>query len=642
MEQNEERAAMPLLSEINSPSDLRKLPVEQLPALCREIREFLISRLSVNPGHFASSMGAVELIVALHYVYDTPYDRLVWDVGHQAYAHKILTGRRDAFAGQRTLNGISGFPNPLESDADTFMAGHAGNSISAALGMAIADKLTPENRNRKTVAVIGDASISGGLAFEGLNNASNHPNDLLIVLNDNDMSIDPNVGALHSYLSDLTTSAGYNRIRNKIAGFFRKKGILTDQRKRAIIRFSNSIKSLVSKKQNIFEGLNIRYLGPMDGHDVIKLVQVFKEIKNMEGPRLLHVCTIKGKGYKPAEDDPAAWHAPGKFDPATGKKISVSSDILPPLWQDVFGETLVELAGMDKSIAGITAAMPSGTSMSKLAEAFPDRTFDVGISEGHAVTFAGGMAAAGKKPFVAIYSSFLQRAYDNIIHDVAIQGLPVTFCIDRAGLVGEDGVTHHGLFDLAYLNCIPGMKISSPADEETMRNLMFTSLSINSPYAIRYPRGRAYHTDWKSEMKTLEVGKGRKITDHADAKIAILTLGPVLKDAMTAASLLEDQGIKTDIFDMIWMKPIDMGILSDVAQRYDAVITVEDGALEGGFGETVEHHIREIGSGIKVKSLGVPDRWIAQGTVDQLKNLCGYDVEGIISAAKELTSNTKG
>ena len=557
MEQNEERAAMPLLSEINSPSDLRKLPVEQLPALCREIREFLISRLSVNPGHFASSMGAVELIVALHYVYDTPYDRLVWDVGHQAYAHKILTGRRDAFAGQRTLNGISGFPNPLESDADTFMAGHAGNSISAALGMAIADKLTPENRNRKTVAVIGDASISGGLAFEGLNNASNHPNDLLIVLNDNDMSIDPNVGALHSYLSDLTTSAGYNRIRNKMAGFFRKKGILTDQRKRAIIRFSNSIKSLVSKKQNIFEGLNIRYLGPMDGHDVIKLVQVFKEIKNMEGPRLLHVCTIKGKGYKPAEDDPAAWHAPGKFDPATGKKISVSSDILPPLWQDVFGETLVELAGMDKSIAGITAAMPSGTSMSKLAEAFPDRTFDVGISEGHAVTFAGGMAAAGKKPFVAIYSSFLQRAYDNIIHDVAIQGLPVTFCIDRAGLVGEDGVTHHGLFDLAYLNCIPGMKISSPADEETMRNLMFTSLSINSPYAIRYPRGRAYHTDWKSEMKTLEVGKGRKITDHADAKIAILTLGPVLKDAMTAASLLEDQGIKTDIFDMIWMKPID-------------------------------------------------------------------------------------
>ena len=607
MEQNEERAAMPLLSEINSPSDLRKLPVEQLPALCREIREFLISRLSVNPGHFASSMGAVELIVALHYVYDTPYDRLVWDVGHQAYAHKILTGRRDAFAGQRTLNGISGFPNPLESDADTFMAGHAGNSISAALGMAIADKLTPENRNRKTVAVIGDASISGGLAFEGLNNASNHPNDLLIVLNDNDMSIDPNVGALHSYLSDLTTSAGYNRIRNKMAGFFRKKGILTDQRKRAIIRFSNSIKSLVSKKQNIFEGLNIRYLGPMDGHDVIKLVQVFKEIKNMEGPRLLHVCTIKGKGYKPAEDDPAAWHAPGKFDPATGKKISVSSDILPPLWQDVFGETLVELAGMDKSIAGITAAMPSGTSMSKLAEAFPDRTFDVGISEGHAVTFAGGMAAAGKKPFVAIYSSFLQRAYDNIIHDVAIQGLPVTFCIDRAGLVGEDGVTHHGLFDLAYLNCIPGMKISSPADEETMRNLMFTSLSINSPYAIRYPRGRAYHTDWKSEMKTHEVGKGRKITDHADAKIAILTLGPVLKDAMTAASLLEDQGIKTDIFDMIWMKPIDMGILSDVAQRYDAVITVEDGALEGGFGETVEHHIREIGSGIKVKSLGVPE-----------------------------------
>lgn len=636
MDPNIESVSASLLSGINSPSDLRKLSVEQLPRVCSEIREFLISHLSRHPGHFASSMGAVDLIVALHYVYNTPDDRLVWDVGHQAYAHKILTGRKEQFEHQRTLGGISGFPNPLESDADTFMAGHASNSISAALGMAIADKSTPGHESRKTVAVIGDASISGGLAFEGLNNASNHPNNLLIILNDNDMSIDSNVGALHSYLSDLTTSAGYNRIRNKMAGYFRKKGILTDQRKRAIIRFNNSIKSLVSRKQNIFEGLNIRYFGPIDGHDVVKLVKVLRDIKDMEGPRLLHICTIKGKGYKTAEENPAAWHAPGRFNPETGEKIGVAAGVQPPLWQDVFGKTLVELAKSNDNVVGITAGMLSGTSLSHLFESMPQRAFDVGISEGHAVTFAGGLAAAGKKPFVAIYSSFLQRAYDNIVHDVAIQGLPVTFCIDRAGIVGEDGVTHHGLFDMAYLNCIPGLLIASPSDEETLRNLMYKSLSLKAPIAIRYPRGKATRPDWESEMHDIETGKGRIVVSRENARIAILTLGPALHDARKATDILLKDGIITDLFDMIWMKPIDMDILSSLPAGYDAVVTVEDGTLTGGFGATVIRHLKSMGCEMPVTTLGVPDRWISQGSVDELKHICGYDTDGIVAAVKDI------
>lgn len=627
-----------LLSKINSAADLRKLSEDQLPQVCQEIRDFIIANLSVNPGHFASSMGAVDLIVALHYVYNTPDDRLVWDVGHQAYAHKIITGRRDVFSTQRTYGGISGFPNPLESECDTFIAGHAGNSISAALGMAIADKATPGHENRKTVAIVGDASISGGLAFEGLNNASNHPNNLLIVLNDNDMSIDNNVGALHGYLSDLTTSAGYNRWRNKMAGYFRRKGILTDNRKRAIIRFSNSIKSLVSRKQNIFEGLNIRYFGPIDGHDVQKLVKVFREIKDMDGPRLIHLCTVKGKGYQPAEENPSIWHAPGKFDPSTGKRKTNSSENEPPLWQEVFGQTLVEIARKDSAVMGITAAMPTGTSMSHLMNEMPDRTFDVGISEGHAVTFAGGLAAAGKKPFVAIYSSFLQRAYDNIIHDVAIQGLPVTFCIDRAGIVGEDGVTHHGLFDLAYLNCIPRMSIASPADEETMRNLMFTALSFNAPLAIRYPRGKATTHDWRSPMQNIECGKGRQIVENKDAKIAILTLGPALHDAVAAAGPLRRENIPVDVYDMIWMKPLDGEILRKVAERYRHVITVEDGSLIGGFGSAVRDALASISADVRVTPLGVPDNWVTHGSVEQLKEDCGYDTKSIISAAKDCFS----
>ena len=632
----EEKEKTNILTTINTPADLRKLDEKDLPQVCREIREFLIEKLAVNPGHFASSMGAVDLIVALHYVFDTPVDRLVWDVGHQAYAHKILTGRRKQFENQRTFEGISGFPNPLENEADTFMAGHAGNSISAALGMAIADKSTPGQENRKTVAVIGDASISGGLAFEGLNNASNNPNDLLIILNDNDMSIANNVGALHSYLSDLTTSAGYNRLRNKLALYLKKKGILTENRRRAIIRFSNSIKSLVSRKQNLFEGLNIRYFGPIDGHDVLKLVKVLREIKYMQGPRLLHIYTTKGKGYKPAEEDPSIWHAPGKFDPETGERKKNNGKNENPLWQEVFGKTLVELAEKDDRIVGITAAMPTGTSLDYLFEKMPDRAYDVGISEGHAVTFAGGMAAAGKRPFVAIYSSFLQRAYDNIIHDVAIQGLPVTFCIDRAGLVGEDGVTHHGFFDLAYLNCIPSLNIAAPADAQTLRNLMHSSLSYSGPLAIRYPRGKSIGKVEEGKFEELIPGKGKQIRENQDSKIAILTLGAINKNALEAAEELSKEGIETDVYDMVWLKPLDEEILKKVGEKYSAIITVEDGILSGGFGSAVNSYYTQKNNPVKIVNLGIPDNWIAQGSINELQHQCGYDKEGIIKSVKDL------
>lgn len=633
-----EETLYPLLSKINSSSDLKSLKVDELPDLCTEIRAYLIEHLSENPGHFASSMGAVDIIVALHYVFDTPYDRLVWDVGHQAYAHKILTGRKEEFKNHRTLGGISGFPSPLESECDTFMAGHAGNSISAGLGMAIADRMTPGNENRKTVAVIGDASISGGLAFEGLNNASNHPNNLLIILNDNDMSIDNNVGGLHGYLSNLTTSAGYNKLRNKLALYLKKKGVLTESRRRAIIRFSNSVKSLVSRKQNIFEGLNIRYFGPIDGHDVKKLVKVLTEIKEMDGPRLLHLYTVKGKGYKPAEEDPTIWHAPGRFDPDTGERVVKSEIEKIPLWQEVFGSTLLDLARKDQRVIGITAAMPTGTSLNYLFEEMPDRAFDVGISEGHAVTFAGGMASAGKRPFVAIYSSFLQRAYDNIIHDVAIQGLPVTFCIDRAGLVGEDGVTHHGFFDLAYLNCIPNLKIAAPSNSETLQDLMFSSLSFDSPLAIRYPRGKANKYDKQRTPQLLKPGKSKLIFEGKDSKIAILTIGAVLKNALAAAKKLADLGYQIDVYDMIWLKPLDTEALSKIAEKYDAVITVEDGIITGGFGSAVNDHINSLEIHPKIVNLGIPDKWIMHGDIPHLQAKCGYDTDGIVKTIQNLVT----
>ncbi len=615
-----------------TPDELRHLPVERLDEVAAGLRRQIIDTLSQRPGHFASSMGAVDLTVALHYVFDTPRDRIVWDVGHQAYAHKLLTGRADRFESLRTLGGLSGFPNPSESEYDTFVAGHAGNSISAALGMAIADMNTPGNEDRHTIAVIGDASISGGLAFEGLNNAANNPNNLLIILNDNDMSIDDNVGALHRYLTEMTTSPGYNRMRFKTYNAFKNHGLVTEKGRGRVLRLFNSLKSFISSRQNIFDGLNIRYFGPIDGHDIPRLVKVLNEIKDMTGPRILHIRTVKGKGFAEAEKNPSVWHAPGKFNPETGERIKSNDPMSPLNWQEVFGRTLVELADADDRVMGITAAMPSGTSMSHLLAKYPKRAFDVGISEGHAVTFAGGLAAAGKRPFVAIYSSFLQRAYDNIIHDVAIQGLPVTFCIDRAGIVGEDGVTHHGLFDMSYLSCIPGMLIASPMDETTLRNLMFTSLKISAPFAIRYPRGKATRHDWQSPMEEIPVGKGRRVSGDGDAPVAVLTIGPVGNDAAAVAARLAEEGHKVDVYDMIWLKPLDTALLDEVAAKAKAIVTIEDGTKTGGLADAVRSYLDSRGVTIPLTPLGVGDEWVHQGTVSQLRAACGYDAEGIRNA----------
>ena len=620
-----------LLDSINSPADLRKLPVTDLPQVCREIREFLIEACSGNPGHFASSMGAVELTVALHYVFDTPHDRLVWDVGHQAYGHKLLTGRRDRFSTNRTLGGLSGFPNPDESEYDTFTAGHASTSISAALGMAVATRLADEKRN--VVAIIGDASVSGGLAFEGINNAANTPNNLLIVLNDNDMSIDRNVGSLNSYLAHLTTSPGYNRWRYRLYKGLHKLHLVSERGRGAIMRFNNSLKSLIVREQNIFEGLNIRYFGPFDGHDVIKIVRVLTDIRDMDGPRILHLRTIKGKGYAPAEADPAKWHAPGKFDPSTGRRAcdKPASAPHPPKFQDVFGETLLELAKANPKIVGITAAMPSGTSMSIMQAAMPDRVFDVGISEGHAVTFAGGLAKEGMIPFTAIYSSFLQRGYDHIIHDVAIQRLPVVFCIDRAGLVGEDGMTHHGALDMAYLRTIPNIIVSAPADEAAMRDLMYTaSLGKHSPFAIRYPRGGGRMIDWRTPMNEVEIGKGRRLRDGN--QVAVLSIGTVGPDVADAVAKAVAEGVDAAHYDMVFLKPIDENILQEVAAKGCPIVTVEDGSVNGGLGGAVAEWMTANGHSPRITRLGIPDKFVTQGTPAQLRHLCGFDTDAIVKA----------
>lgn len=621
-----------LLSKIDSPADLRALSIGQLPQLCAEIREFLIKSLAVNPGHFASSMGAVEMTVALHYVFNTPYDRLVWDVGHQAYGHKLLTGRRDVFSKNRTLGGISGFPNPDESPYDTFSAGHASNSISAALGMAIAARLNNDEPRRNVVAIIGDASISGGLAFEGLNNAANTPNNLLIVLNDNDMSIDKNVGALNSQLVHFNTSKIYNDLRYKLFKLAKRLHIVTEKRKGALLRFNNSLKSLLSKQQNIFEGLNIRYFGPFDGHDVVTLVRVLTDIRDMEGPRILHLRTVKGKGYAPAEANPAAWHAPGRFDPATGHRESEDKKAGKPLkYQDVFGNTLVELAEKNKKIVAITAGMLSGTSTSIMKKAIPERVFDVGISEGHAVTFAGGLAKDGMRPFVGIYSSFLQRAYDHIIHDVALQRLPVTFCIDRAGLVGEDGPTHHGAFDIAYMRTVPGMIVASGRDEHYLRNLLYTAQAAdNGPFAIRYPRGSGSLADWRNDMRRLPIGKGERLAEGRD--VAVLTIGPVAADAAKAVAAARQKGISAAHYDMIFAKPLDESIVDEVAALGCPVITVEDGIADGGMGSAVADMLAQKGMSRTVIRLGIPDKFIQQGTPAQLKAICGFDADSILVA----------
>ncbi|MBD5379049.1 MAG: 1-deoxy-D-xylulose-5-phosphate synthase [Bacteroides sp.] len=630
----------PLLSKIDSPDDLRKLAANQLSEVCDDIRRMLIESLSSNPGHFASSMGAVELTVALHYVFNTPYDRIVWDVGHQAYGHKLLTGRRDRFETNRKLGGLSGFPNPDESEYDTFTAGHASNSISAALGMAIASELNHDEPRRNVVAVIGDSAIAGGLAFEGLNNATNVRNNLLIILNDNDMSIDDPVGGLNSYLAHLTTSPGYNNLRDLIYRGLRKVHLIGDKQKGAILRFNNSLKALLSRHQNIFEGLNIRYFGPFDGNDLPTLIQVLNDIKDMRGPRILHLKTKKGKGFAPAESNPSLWHAPGKFDAETGvRQADVATNaVKPPKYQDVFGETLLELARQNPDIVGITAAMASGTSMNIMQAEMPDRVFDVGISEGHAVTFAGGLAKEGKRPFCAIYSSFLQRAYDNVIHDTAILRLPVVFCIDRAGLVGQDGVTHHGLYDMAYMRTIPGVTISSPSDEQMLRNLMFTASKWeDGPFVIRYPRGEGHNVDWKNEMQQLPVGRGRKVADGND--VALLSIGPIAYECSIAASQAEKHGVSVAQYDMIFLKPLDDEILHEVAKKNVPIVTVEDASANGGLGSAVTEWMNDHGYARRVIRLGVPDRFIAHGTVDELYKICGIDADSIASTLVDVVKS---
>ena len=625
----------PLLQSIDSPADLRRLPQSALPEVCSEIREFLINSLSKNPGHFASSMGAVELTVALHYVFNTPYDRIVWDVGHQAYGHKLLTGRRELFATNRKFGGLSGFPNPEESEYDTFTAGHASNSISAALGMTVASKLQGESPRRNVVAVIGDASISGGLAFEGLNNAAITPNNLLIILNDNDMSIDRNVGALNSYLTHINTTKAYNTFRYRIYKLLKNMHLVGERSKGSILRFNNSIKSLLGKQQNIFEGLNIRYFGPFDGHDIDRVVRVLNDIKEMDGPRILHLRTVKGKGYRPAEKDPAKWHAPGLFDAVSGTRIGDGSASGPSKWQDVFGETLLELARNDKRIVGITAAMSSGTSMNIMQEAMPERVFDVGISEGHAITFAGGLAKEGMRPFAAIYSSFTQRAYDQIIHDVAIQHLPVTLCLDRAGIVGEDGVTHHGVFDMCYLRPIPGIIISSPMDESTLRSLMLTSVSGNyGPFVIRYPRGKGNDAMWREKTpEVIPVGKGHKLRDGKD--VVVLSIGPTGRWAVAAADRAAAEGISVAHYDMIFLTPIDEEILREVGERGVPVITIEDGMRDGGLGSAVAEWMADHDYHPEIIRIGVPDRFVAHGKVPELMRECGMDEDAIFSAIKK-------
>ena len=625
-----------ILSKIKYPEDLRELPVEKLPQVCDELRADILKELSVNPGHLASSLGALELTVALHYVFNTPYDRIVWDVGHQAYGHKILTGRCDNFCTNRKLHGIRPFPSPEESEYDSFACGHASNSISAALGMAVAAKQTGHD-DRHVVAVIGDGAMSGGLAFEGLNNVSTTPNDMLIVLNDNNMSIDRSVGGMKHYLLRLNTNETYNKWRFKVATWLRSNGMLDDERRKGIIRLSNALKSAISHQQNIFEGMNIRYFGPFEGHDVVELVRTMRQLKEMKGPKLLHLHTIKGHGYAPAEKAATIWHAPGKFDVSTGKRIKSENGTEPAKYQDVFGNTLLELARKNKRIVGVTPAMPTGCSMNIMMKEMPARTFDVGIAEGHAVTFSGGMAKDGLQPFCNIYSAFAQRAYDNIIHDVALLNLPVVICLDRAGLVGEDGATHHGAFDIAALRPVPNLTISSPMNEHELRRLMYTAqLPDKGPFVIRYPRGRGVLADWHCELEEVKVGTGRKLHDGKD--VAVLSFGPVGNNVEEAIEMMETSTPQLSIahYDMRFAKPLDTEILKGVAQQFDRIITIEDGAREGGFGSAVLEWLEDNGYRKNVVRLGLPDHFVEHGTVAELQHIVGIDAEGIIDAVNDI------
>ena len=623
-----------LLNQIKYPCDLRKMPLEQLPQVCEELRQDIVKELSVNPGHLASSLGVVELTVALHYVYDTPEDRIVWDVGHQAYGHKILTGRREQFCTNRKLHGIMPFPSPAESEYDTFTCGHASNSISAALGMAVANKLSGKDSdgNRHVVAVIGDGAMSGGLAFEGLNNASSTRNDMLIILNDNNMSIDRSVGGMKQYLLGLSTNETYNAMRFKLSQWLHSKGYLEEDRKNGLIRLGNALKSAISHQQNIFEGLNIRYFGPYNGHNVIELVRILRQLKNMKGPKMLHLHTIKGKGYEPAEKAATIWHAPGKFDVNTGERIVKDTSGKPQKFQDVFGHTLLELAKQNPNIVGVTPAMPTGCSMCIMMDEMPERTFDVGIAEGHAVTFAAGMAKEGMMPFCNIYSAFAQRAYDNIIHDMAIQNLPVVLCLDRAGLVGEDGATHHGAFDMVSLRAIPNLTVASPMDEHELRRMMYTAqLPGKGSFVIRYPRGNGVLVDWKCPLEEIEVGKGRKLHDGSD--VAVLSVGPLGNDVADIIKEHEasDAAVKVSIahYDMRFVKPLDEAILHEVGKKFKRIVTVEDGARNGGFGSAVLEWMSDNGYMPSIKRLGLPDQFIEHGTVPELREIAGIDKESI-------------
>ena len=621
-----------LLSAINDPTDLRQLPIDKLPEVCDELRQDIVHELAENPGHLASSLGVVELTVALHYVFNTPYDRVVWDVGHQAYGHKILTGRREAFYTNRQLHGIRPVPSPEESPYDTFACGHASNSVSAALGMAIAAKKTG-NDDRHVVAVIGDGAMSGGLAFEGINNVSSSPNDLLIILNDNDMSIDRAVGGMEKYLLNLDTNATYNKLRFKASQWLHERGYLNDDRRKGLIRLNNALKSAISHQQNIFEGMNIRYFGPFDGNNVGEVVRILRQLKDMRGPKLLHLHTVKGKGYKPAEEQATIWHAPGKFDPETGERLKEDTSTLPPKFQDVFGETLLELAKQNPKIVGVTPAMPTGCSMNIMMKAMPDRVFDVGIAEGHAVTFSGGMAKDGLMPFCNIYSAFAQRAYDNIIHDAALLNLPIVICLDRAGLVGEDGATHHGAFDIAALRTVPNLTLASPMDECELRRLMFTAqLPGKGTFVIRYPRGRGSRTDWQCPLEEIEVGRGRRL--HEGTYVAVLSYGPLGVNVEKVIDRLAQThpALSVAHYDLRFCKPLDEALLQEVGERFQRIVTIEDGARAGGIGSAVlewmsDHHFTPA-----ITRLGLPDHFVEHGSVPQLKALTGLDDDSIAKA----------
>ncbi len=616
------------LHKIDTPDDLRKLSIDELPQYCKEVRQFIIEQCATNPGHLASSLGAVEIAVAIHYVYDTPTDKLIWDVGHQAYAHKIITGRRDLFHTNRRLNGISGFPRIAESEYDAFGAGHASVSVSAALGMAKAAQLKGEEY--KTIAVIGDGSIAGGLAFEGLNNAgSDKGTDILVILNDNNMSIDKSQGALNRYLLRLSTSSKYNRFKQWAwSALVRTPRLLSLCRK-----VSNAIKHGLLQNSNLFESLGFRYFGRVDGHNVKLLVRTLLALKRMHSPKLLHIITEKGHGYAPTQKDLSVWHAPGRYNPDTGERIASATSGRARM-QDVFGKTLLELAKIDERVVGITPAMPSGCSMNIMMREMPDRCFDVGIAEGHAVTFSAGLAAAGQRPFCNIYSTFMQRAYDNIIHDVALQNLPVTFCLDRGGLVGEDGATHHGLFDIAYLGCVPNIVVATPSDEWELRNMMFTALQSDVPFAIRYPRGCGRGTEWDNlPFEAIEVGKARKVREGED--VAVFAFGTLLSDAEQAAEQAAIIGVSTAVYDMRFAKPLDEELIVEVGKKVKRIVTIEDGVLRGGAGEAVvkllnDHHIAT-----PITTLGIDDKFVEHGTIAELRQLCGYDVEDILHAIVE-------